>query len=177
MDRSEVVFSKWSRNWQMQPEQMDAIEEMWNSGITNAAEIHRRLDAPDVAYKTVQRFIHLEMKSVDTSGPWSFSDCDDPTGARHVFEVLNHLRNRYGDGVVSITRMEADFVIRIRSAFPEMAPGDAFSFARRYIRQSEGDTRHIDRAMAAWQFGTDKDSFKETLVQFVQRQVEENDDE
>lgn len=107
-----------------------------------ASQIERELDKRGSTYKgrlpslrSIQRIVKQETR--EPGDPWSFVDTDahtsDPVSARHILDVLAYVFEASAHRIIQITQQEAEWIVRLRSAYPEMPAEDVWMFTQRYI--------------------------------------------
>ena len=124
----------------------DAIVEKTVLGWS-AAQIDDYLDSVDAfadrlpSKRTIQRMVK-ERRTTDTTGSWSLADAE-PDQAKLVLEVLPTKVAETSGQSSRFTIGEADWLIRIRSAAPDLPMRIAWLLSRMYLsRQSKGDDTH-----------------------------------
>lgn len=162
-------FSKRKRRRDIKPLVESEIRDKAVFGGRTAADIFRFLqqraknekwDENDVpSIRTIQRVVR-ELKIEQEMSPWTLKDAVDE-GARHLLDALKGVI-MLSDGRKSVlTREEAEWVLRLRRARPEMPPLLAWMLARFYmLYEAKGtDTRALDAYLAFEPWGRDKDDF------------------
>ncbi|MBA3450537.1 MAG: hypothetical protein H0T18_04930 [Chloroflexia bacterium] len=102
---------------------------------------------PSLVKKTIERMVQ-RYKPLDLSGPWSFVDAE-PEEARLVLDVLLDTFDWTG-GRVWLTRDLARWIVRVRTASPDIPAPWAYAFGLAYrLLNEQEDGRHLDLALAA----------------------------
>jgi hypothetical protein len=88
--------------------------------------------------KRIERSPEYKNTFVDKSGPWSFADVkaevDDPLAANHILDVLATVIEESEGSIKRVTNLEAEWVARIRLAFPDMPASEVWMHTQRCIR-------------------------------------------
>lgn len=138
---------------------VDAIHELASDGY-RPADIHRRLNerfgqAATPVLRTVEN-IAREVTPHDTSEAWRLAAAD-PEAAAIVLPVLAELLDSSEDRIQGVSRREAEWIVRLRGAVPDLPATDAYKLARDYLARIERneDTADLDRylVMAPWRPG------------------------
>lgn len=94
-------------------------------------------DEADVpALRTLQDWAQ-RYQPVDPSEYWSLRDTDSGAHARPVLDALGELIERAEGRPVGITRVEADYLMRVSRAQSDIPPWIGYTFARHYVRRAE----------------------------------------
>lgn len=84
--------------------------------------------------KTVQRILKEDVVPRAEGNSWSFAetvvDVDDPANARLVMDQLAFVWEESKGRISSVTRGEAEWIIRLKTAYPEMPPNAVWAFTR-----------------------------------------------
>lgn len=112
-----------------------------------------------------------KLRPVDPSEPWTLSDATGDDAAL-VLPVLHELIQRTEGRVMRLTRVEAEWIIRIRKALPRRPAWYAFVTARTYMAATAGagenTIEEIDAALAfaAWWDGATDDERDDHLARY-----------
>ena len=145
---------------------VEAIHALAREGRYSPAEIHRRIierfgTAAAPVLRTVEN-IAREVTPRDTSEAWRLAGTlanppADPDDAAILLPVLAEVHQATEGQVQSVTRREADWIIRIRRAVADLPGWDAYLLARDYLARGERneDTADLDwyLVMAPWRPG------------------------
>ena len=137
------------------------IEERAAAG-DSGPEIHRKMQDEEgfrgriPSLRTVQNIRTALVK--DPTEPWTLGEADDPDDAQYVLAALAEVVSQSAGRQRQITNAEAEWIIRLRLAAPDIPAWDAYVYARRYLgRESrEESTAELDIAVAqTWGIGAD----------------------
>ena len=113
--------------------------------------------------RTVQRYVRDH--APDESGRWGVGDSSGEDAAA-ILESLAAVAEKSGGRRTTLTKLEADWIARLRTIAPERDPWDTYIDARRYIsRQARGDsTEDLDLryAFRPWRSKSDAARFDAT---------------
>jgi hypothetical protein len=133
------------RQRQTPSETIEEIARLHSLGHT-PAEIFRLLEhneylAGTASARTIQRIIREDLSAPpDDSGPWSFATAEDPTTARHAMDMLAYVSRESSGRVTQLTQREAEWAIRLLTAYPDMPRGLVWEWARmRIAQEASGD--------------------------------------
>jgi hypothetical protein len=138
---------------------VDAIHELASDGY-RPADIHRRLNerfglSATPVLRTVEN-IAREVTPHDTSEAWRLAAAE-PAAAAIILPVLAELLESSEGRIQSVSRREAEWIVRLRGAVPDLPAIDAYKLARDYLarRQRNEDTADLDwyLVMAPWRPG------------------------
>src|SRR5262249_49009895 len=105
--------------------------------------------------RTVQRIVKAS-RPHDSSGPWVLRDAD-PEHARVVLETLAAVIQHTEGRIVELTRAEAERVVFLHRAAPDLPPLNGWSLAQVYaLREARADSvADLDHllAFAPWRHG------------------------
>lgn len=136
-----------------------AIHELASDGY-RPADIHRRLNerfglSETPVLRTVEN-IAREVTPHDTSEAWRLATADPPAAAI-VLPMLAELLESSEGRIQSVSRREAEWIVRLRGAVHDLPAIDAYKLARDYLARGERneDTADLDRylVMAPWRPG------------------------
>lgn len=85
----------------------------------------------------------------DKSGPWRLGSLDEPADEALVTETIRELTKARG-ARVTVTQKEAERLVQVRKARPDMDPRTAYALAVRYVAKGEGSTEWLDLQVALW---------------------------
>jgi hypothetical protein len=146
------------------PEVLNEIAQLATSGYS-PSDIHRMIQTNPrfggpysvPALRTVQEHVR-RLQVHDTSGTWSLTSVD-PTTAGLVLDALATIIESTEGRVHAITNAEAQWVVTIRQARPDVSPWTAFVLARsatrREARGESLDVLTLYLALAPWR-GSDE---------------------
>jgi hypothetical protein len=146
------------------PDIAEAVRELAQSGQDwTAAGIRRRVleDHPEWAprmpgERTIQNLVRGLLGQA--GDPWSFSTTDHPEDAGLVLRVLGELWDT-GVWPRALTVDEAEYIVRLRRAVPDLPAIRALALARAYLMAADGSNIYtaagLDRylAFAPWRDG------------------------
>jgi hypothetical protein len=145
----------------------NAIAELARSGFA-PVEIDRRLkDRDDLprplpVLRTIQR-IFREVSPPDRSGDWSLMDAA-PDEVEIMLPVLAAILERSEGAKDTMSRAEAEALLRVRTAGPDLPPWESYMLACEYlVRADAGDpTVDLDAflAFAPWRSGENLARFR-----------------
>lgn len=124
------------RRRKVTPDMYRLIAEEHAAGAS-APMIVAKLDAgghPDISERTVLDVIH---EQAPTPGEWWTLGASDPGDAPLVFEVMVERARRSNGRRWWIGRLEAEWLVRVRRAKPELPAWDAYRIARHYLRRQQ----------------------------------------
>lgn len=136
----------------------EELERLVNKG---EIELAPQRGTPDI--RTISDIIENDLEA-DESQPWVFAlttvDHTDPVDARNVLEVYAYLTETPSRRIGFLTREQAEWIIRIRSAYPEMPAWAVWKWTVRYIEFGEEAYRHLDAQLAfeIWRSHEDPES-------------------
>lgn len=121
------------------------------------AEIDRRMRAEPQFFKkdnlpslrTIRRVVN-DVRIEDSSGTWGIKDAD-AEGARLVLDTLAYVILESQGKKCTLTRTEADWVLRVRKAAPDASPRTVWMLAREYMRlegRGIANTAPLDQYLA-----------------------------
>lgn len=116
-----LVRAGWSA-----PQILKHLERLTNCSNDERPELHG-LEIP--SKKTIERRIQLYREKMNddlndsSSETWAFSTASDPKDARLVLEVLGQIMGSSGATTLQLTANEADTIVRLRTAYPDMPLG------------------------------------------------------
>lgn len=121
------------------------IESLATIAGASGSAIHRTLAADErfadrelPSERTVQDIVR-ELDYRDDSEPWSLTSAAMPDEGALVMPVLGELIRREEVEQTHITRAEADWIVRIRRAAPDMPLFATYRFARFYLALEDSD--------------------------------------
>jgi hypothetical protein len=113
-------------------------------------------------------------KTPDTSGPWLFAstkvETTDPANARHVLDLLAYVIELSDRRITELTNLEAEWIIRLRQARPEMPEKDVWELVRGIIDYSSDDRQRLHRhvqgvlAFQPWRSDEDRQRFNRYVM-------------
>lgn len=102
--------------------------------------------------RTVQRYV-AELTPTEKSGDWSLVD-SEPEYVGTILEVLAAAIRRTGGQKRSLTKTEADWILIVRSAAPDLPAREVYPLARLYLLRQERNESTLDLdsllAFAPW---------------------------
>lgn len=100
-----------------------------------------------VSDRTIRQYVKAA-RPPDPSGAWSFAG--ESENAAFVLGVLGAVVDRTEGRISQVTNRQAEWLVRIKWAVPDMPPWAAFWFARAYVftENENQDTAHLDMALA-----------------------------
>jgi hypothetical protein len=106
---------------------------------------------PVPALKGVQAIVARIRRQRDPSAVWRLSQAD-PDEAALVLPVLGEVLKLTNWQERSLTNAEAEWIVRLRRAVPDLELVDVIRYARQYVARGDGTTDDLDRALAsgAW---------------------------
>lgn len=98
---------------------------------------NEKLEGTLPSLRTVQRVVK-DVTVEDRSGTWNLSDCKGED-AKLILEVISELVIQTDGKVCSLTKAEAEWIVKIRKAVPDMKLYSTWAMARLYlIQESSG---------------------------------------
>lgn len=149
---------------------LEAIEELardqpeWTPAqIERELERDSKLQGRLPSSRTVQMIVK-EARPADPSGPWSLADAEAAEAAL-VLPVLATVVAKTRGGRTWITQAEAEWLVKLRGAYSDLEPWEAFRLARLYMQRVEDRRETLDLdlflACAAWRGGEAQAQYQE----------------
>jgi hypothetical protein len=134
----------------MTPAQIDRqLERDVDDELSSLYRLHDRLPQR----RAIQNIVRAHTPR-DPSGPWRMSAASNPSDAALILPVLAAVAEHSAGRTTTVTMREAEWIVRVLTAAPDVPPFDAYQLARQYMRfQDRGvDTEPLDAvlALAPW---------------------------
>lgn len=151
-----VTQRRRTRGWRPELEELVA---QWSiagrSGPWIEEQLERRFpEERRPTLRTIQDIAKRTTARVD-SDPWSLGDTEmDAADAALVLPVLRVYADDGKGTIPGVTKLEAEWIVRVRRAAPDITPGQVYYYARRYIaaRAAGESTHQLDRRLADDQY-------------------------
>ena len=171
-DRITSMTTHYKRRRRVDPKILDKIEEMGLAGY-GASKIYDELQEdetididklPDL--RTVQRIIREDILPQTPSGTWTLncSKGDDiPVILKTLVDVISNTKGR----ITSLTRAEAEWIIFMSHAAPDLSPYIWYTLGKRYLKHQESgaSTEALDQylAFAPWRSKENNKKYEELI--------------